>query len=120
VLGGLLASCVVIASCSGAPHASAVDRSICKTVRGGLVTLPSKMGAHAYALSEERHLLGSESFKGSPSSRGAVIFVNVGFIATLTSSHDSTFHRLGEALQGSTGPATLMSQLKAGCSTLGL
>lgn len=121
VLGGLLASCVVIASCSGAPHASAVDRSICRTVRGGLVTLPSKIGAHAYALSEERHLLGSARLKGSPSNRGAVVFVNIGFIADLTRSHDSTFHSLGEALQRSnTGPSTLMGQLEAGCSTLGL
>jgi hypothetical protein len=110
-----LALWALLAGCSGAVTPSALDRSICTTVRTELASLPlGTPSVPPYMESESRHLLASS---GGASS--VVVFVRTAFAHDLTRSGDPTFQRVGRAFQHSGNPG-LVKQLGARCSALGL
>jgi hypothetical protein len=110
-----VALCALLAGCSGSPGPTAVERSICKTVRAQLDALPKEEPLSPYAASESKQLL-----KGATSSQSTVVFVRISFVHELIRSNDPTFQRLGAALQRGVGTANPVRQLDARCSALGL
>lgn len=83
-------------------------------VRTQLDALPKERPLPDYAVSESKRLLEG----ATPQS--TIVFVRTSFVHELIRSDDPTFEHLGEALQRGTGVASLIGQLDARCSALGL